>query len=148
MEAKAQEKYEEWTRSKKKENKEKQRNTKEEKLKANRQYVNKICESEIAYKQWLTKAKKKKNNRNTYAYSGGSLFSYYDMGCTPPPSYVNPNPWVDFVATDYKPSDIDKFSSPPLMWKDIDKRERPLTNNSKQKKKVIVKHSCANMMVK
>ena len=138
-------KYDEWIRRKLEEERKHQIQKEEEKQKANEQYRQKLSSSQEAYKQWLKKSKKQRSHRNTYAYSGGSLFTYYDMGCTPPPEFVNPVPWVDCERTNYDNSiDTSKFSSPPLLWKDVAKRESPRKRKTKQRK-IATKHSCVDM---
>ena len=102
--------------------------------------MNKCMQSDIVYKNWLSKAKKKElHSRFSYGYLDGSLFSYYDMTSTPTPSFTNPMPWVD---TDYEKEKADFYCSPPMLWKDVEVRQQSKINVSVKCRKNVKKHSC------
>lgn len=149
LEKKSRERYEKWRQEVKERDKEKRDQNKIEEQTRQKEILNKKLASEEAYREWLKKSKKKKRpSRNTYGYSEGSLFSYYDMGSTPPPSYMNPMPWVANVtnsAKDKKNLRQREFSSPPMLWKEIEERKGKQNRNYSKQKHVVSKHSCINV---
>jgi len=143
LKTRAQEKYKEWLIMKRE--KEKETVSKKTTEKQNNQKVleNKKNNSTKAYKEWkLSIKKREKLNRNSYGYSNGNLFCYYDMTSQTEPSYTNPVPWVDTLLNEdnIKP---EQFSSPPLLWKDIEGREEDNRRN-KNKQTTVKKHSCVH----
>ena len=133
----------EWEDDKMKKEKEEKKALRKEQLIANEKFEQKKLSSEESYKAWLEKSKTKKVNRSTYGYSNGTLVSYYDMGCSPTPTYKNPLPWVDTMVAIGDEGTKSHQPSPPLLWMDVEKRNPHSKRKSKQKK-VIVKHSCVN----
>lgn len=70
------------------------------KTKKNREQLEK-CEvfsdstdkAHLSFESWLKTKKNYKRSCWSYAYDGGILISYYDMGSIPRPEFCNPKPW-------------------------------------------------------
>lgn len=134
MDKKSKEQFQEWFLEKAKQKKEKHEQEEIERKNAQQQNLIKKSASEQAYEEWLNRTKEKTpRRRHTYGYSGGNLLSYYDLTSTPPPSYVNPLPWVSPTAWNTNDFELASYSSPPLLWRDVHNREKP---QSKSKKKM------------
>lgn len=142
LEKKADENYRQWQVEKLKKEKEERKKKLEEKRKESEVTERKKSASQDSYKSWLEKSKNKRVNRSTYGYTNGNLMSYYDMGCSPSPSFNNPIPWVGVAPNDTKKySKHEPIISPPLLWKQVEERNNASKPKSKPKRGVT-KHSC------
>ncbi|CAH8862829.1 unnamed protein product [Trichobilharzia szidati] len=97
---KARLKYEEWCKRK---HEEKDRQIGFEKqIEMSKQLANRSRQeaSAAAYTQWLKmNGNKKCLQYYSHGYSDGKLIDYYDRTANPPPSFVNPNPWINPAET-------------------------------------------------
>ncbi|CAH8574227.1 unnamed protein product [Heterobilharzia americana] len=92
---KARLKYEEWC--KKKHEEEDRKRGFEKQVELNKQLAKESRKeaSAVAYTQWLkTVGSKKLPPYYSHGYSDGKLIDYYDRTANPPPSFINPNPWI------------------------------------------------------
>ena len=126
IQMKAEESYEKWFVGKEEERKAQMKNEKSsEKLKRKNKLERKQ-QSEEAYKLWLDKSKQhEKIKNNHFGYLGGKVTGYYDWTTYPMPSYNNPKPWVSpKVRTQYQTKIKLQNPSPPLLFKDLEQREK------------------------
>ena len=126
IDAKAKESFEKWFEQKEIERKAQIKNKKvSEKVKQESEMQRKQ-QNEEAYKLWLEKSKKhQKSKNNHFGYLGGKVTGYYDWTTYPMPSYNNPNPWVSpKVRGKYQSRVKLQNPSPPLLFKDLEQREK------------------------
>ncbi|KAK4468295.1 hypothetical protein MN116_008446 [Schistosoma mekongi] len=93
---KAKLKYEGWCRKKAEENNRKLHHAKQ--IELNKQLTNQSRKeaSIAAYSHWLKSVGRKRSiSCYSHGYSDGKLIDYYDRTANPPPSFVNPNPWIN-----------------------------------------------------
>ena len=126
IQMKAEESYEKWFVAKEKERKTQMKNRKSSEKLKQRNLLERKQQSEEAYKLWLDKSKQhRKIKNNHFGYLGGKVTGYYDWTTYPMPSYNNPNPWVSpKVRTQYQTKIKLQNPSPPLLFKDLEQREK------------------------
>lgn len=134
---KAEESYRKWFELKEHKRKASMRNRRKEESAKREKECERKQRSEEAYKEWLDKVKShRKSTNNHFGYLSGKITGYYDWTCYPMPSYNNPNPWV---STRTKKTPQGKLElqkpSPPLLFKEIEERERNAKQNKSKLKK-------------
>nr|CAH8860071.1 unnamed protein product [Trichobilharzia regenti] len=93
-------KYEEWCK-RKHEEKDRQIGYAKQ-IEMSRQLANRSRQeaSNAAYMEWLkANGNKKCLQYYSHGYSDGKLIDYYDRTANPPPSFINPNPWINPTET-------------------------------------------------
>jgi coiled-coil domain-containing protein 34 len=133
IQMKAEESYEKWFVAKEKERKAQRKNKKSSEKSKQENELQRKQQSEDAYKLWLDKSKKhQKLKNNHFGYLGGRVTGYYDWTTYPMPSYNNPNPWVSpKVSNRYQTKIKLQNPSPPLLFKDLEQRERKAKKKQK-----------------
>jgi coiled-coil domain-containing protein 34 len=139
IQEKVEESYEKWLEAKENERKEQIENKKMSKRERKENELQRKQQSDEAYKIWLEKSKQhQKLQNNHFGYIGGKVTGYYDWTTYPMPSYNNPNPWVSpKVRTRYQSKIKLQNPSPPLLFKELEERER----KTKQRQNVKMKRS-------
>lgn len=107
--------------------------------------------AEKAYKAWLRNSRKL-GTPHSQAINGSLLqYLHKDKQTAVFPSYINPIPWVS-VAPDERTTTttqkVEKFSSPPMLWKEIERRDNQTQAESRKPKRRDVhnKHSCSRVV--
>ena len=144
MEVKAREKYAEWCNVKKEKEKLTQQKIRVQHDAAQKKKLEKELASTQAFQNWKKQHRKQKSTRNSFGYSGGRLFCYYDMSSNQDPPYINPVPWVATTPA-VASKDSEQFQSPPLLWEDVERRLGKKGKRASHSHHVIKKHSCIDV---
>jgi len=135
VQSRSKERYDEWLNKVHASEKQKRIQIKKNKQEQMNNMIMKQNQRDEAYKLWLKNSKNKSKKRPvTYGYSDGKLLSFYDMGASPTPQYTNHIPWVSSSTSEQKNNrdDLDRFSSPPLMWRDVEARHKSKRNTPRK----------------
>lgn len=124
------------------EEKAKKRKLRQEKQAIEQEKINKQEQAEKAYKTWLRKSRKV-GTPHSQAINGSLLqYLHKDKPAAASPSYINPIPWVVGTSFDEpanaRAKKLETYSSPPLLWKEIEHRDNRMRSEPKTKKKHCV----------
>lgn len=144
VEQRSKQKYEEWYAMKQAEEKSKKKKLRNDKKAEELEKLNKKIMAEQAYKKWL-RTSRKVGTPHSQAINGSLLqYLHKDKSSAVKPSYINPVPWVEILPDEHskKSVKVERYSSPPLLWKEIESRGKQSLSDRRTKKRTVVKHSC------
>ncbi|CAG5134388.1 unnamed protein product [Candidula unifasciata] len=113
---KAAEKFDNWQKLKKEEEKERRRKIKEENKKKQQLEIQRKLAAEEKFQEWLKMAQSRpKTSPNSFGYLSGEVKAYYDQSACPEPSFYNPIPWQP-ISVPSKKSEEKKHKVKPYKW--------------------------------
>ena len=137
LDEKAKQNYDEWYQKKRAQEKEARLRKKHEKNLEEQRIQQKQQEADDAYKRWLSQTEEK---NKPFKRHGGHAFKKKNLYSSPDPTFVNPLPWVDTIIEEEKIYRCDHqkktFSSPPMLWQDVENRRKRTSNNRLRKSSV------------
>ena len=129
IESKSKIAYDKWLTKKEEMMKEQKCKEKQRKFESRERAIERQKVNEEAYKKWLRKNRMKIRTRKIYDEDPMfGLENYYKRITGASPSYVNPVPWRGVLDDTNKRTLSERFKertefrSPPLLWKEYDKR--------------------------
>jgi len=138
LEEKAKQNYDEWYEKKKGHEKEARLRKKHERNLEEERIQEKQQQADNAYKRWMSQTDEQ--SKPFRYHGGGRVSKKKNLYSSPDPTFTNPLPWVDSVMEEekmYRCNHQKKiFSSPPMLWQDIENRRKRTSDNRLRKTSV------------